>query len=103
MLTVPVRGDPVCKSAVAAVRDLRKRILPLAFAHNPVKPLVGGKTAENVDYFDAVSSPAPYVLAFVLGLTLILLTVVFRSIVIAAKPILLNPLSVGAASGLPVL
>ena len=68
-----------------------------------MKPLVGGKTAENVDYFDAVSSPAPYVLAFVLGLTLILLTVVFRSIVIAAKAILLNLLSVGAAYGLLVL
>ena len=103
MLTVPVRGDAVGKRAVAAVRDLRKRILPLAFAPSPVKPLVGGKTAENVDYFDAVSSPAPYVLAFVLGLTLILLTVVFRSIVIAAKAILLNLLSVGAAYGLLVL
>jgi len=103
MLTVPVKGDAVGKRAVAAVRDLRKRILPLAFAPSPVKPLVGGKTAENVDYFDAVSSPAPYVLAFVLGLTLILLTVVFRSIVIAAKAILLNLLSVGAAYGLLVL
>jgi RND superfamily putative drug exporter len=103
MLTVPVRGDPVGKRAVAAVRDLRSRILPLAFAHSPVKPLVGGKTAENVDYFDAVSRPAPYVLAFVLGLTLILLTVVFRSIVIAVKAILLNLLSVGAAYGLLVL
>ena len=42
-------------------------------------------------------------LAFVLGLTLILLTVVFRSIVIAATAVVLNLLSVGAAYGLLVL
>jgi RND superfamily putative drug exporter len=103
LLTVPVRGDPVGERAVAAVRDLRGRILPLAFGQTKVRPLVDGKTAENVDYFDAVSSPAPYVLAFVLGLTLILLTIVFRSVVIAVKAILLNLLSVGAAYGLIVL
>jgi RND superfamily putative drug exporter len=103
VLSVPVRGDPVGSAAVAAVRDLRAHILPRDFAHASVQPLVGGKTAENVDYFDAVSNPAPYVLAFVLGLTLVLLTVVFRSIVIAVKAILLNLLSVGAAYGLLVL
>src|SRR5206468_2033892 len=37
------------------------------------------------------------------GLTLIVLTVVFRSVVIAAKAVLLNLLSVGAAYGLLVL
>jgi RND superfamily putative drug exporter len=68
-----------------------------------VRPLVGGDSAEDVDYFDAVSNPAPYVFAFVLGLTLILLTVVFRSVVIAGTAIVLNLLSVGAAYGLLVL
>jgi RND superfamily putative drug exporter len=103
VLTAPVRGDPVGSTAVAAVRDLRKRLVPQAFANTSVHALVGGKTAENVDYFDAVSQPASYVLAFVLGLTLLLLTVVFRSVVIAAKAIVLNLLSVGAAYGLLVL
>jgi RND superfamily putative drug exporter len=90
-------------SAVAAVRDLRAHILPRAFAGTGTHPLVGGYTAENVDYFDAATKPAPWVLAFVLGLTLILLTVAFRSVVIAAKALLLNLLSVGAAYGLLVL
>jgi uncharacterized membrane protein YdfJ with MMPL/SSD domain len=103
VLSVPLKGDPKGKEAVAAVRDLRARILPRAFAGAATQPLVGGQTAENIDYFDAVSQPAPYVLAFVLGLTLILLTVVFRSVVIAVKAILLNLLSVGAAYGLLVL
>jgi putative drug exporter of the RND superfamily len=103
VLSVPVRGDPKGKQAVGAVRDLRSRILPRAFADVGEQPLVGGQTAENVDYFDAASRPAPYVLAFVLGLTLVLLTVVFRSVVVAATAIVLNLLSVGAAYGLLVL
>jgi len=103
VLNVPVRGDPKGKEAVAAVRDLRSRVLPRAFAGVGDQPLVGGETAENVDYFDAASKPAPYVLAFVLGLTLVLLTVVFRSVVVAATAIVLNLLSVGAAYGLLVL
>ena len=45
----------------------------------------------------------PIVFAFVLGLSFILLTVAFRSIVVPAKAIVLNLLSVGAAYGLIVL
>ena len=45
----------------------------------------------------------PLVFAFVLGLSFILLTIAFRSIVVAAKAIVMNLLSVGAAYGLLVL
>jgi RND superfamily putative drug exporter len=103
LLTAPVRGDPDGTAATGAVRDLRAHVLPRIFAGTGVRPLVGGDSAEDVDYFDAVSNPAPYVFAFVLGLTLILLTVVFRSVVIAGTAIVLNLLSVGAAYGLLVL
>lgn len=103
MLTAPVRGDPDGEAATGAVRDLRAHVLPRVFAGTGVDPLVGGDSAADVDYFDAVSNPAPYVFVFVLGLTLILLTVVFRSLVIALTAIVLNLLSVGAAYGLLVL
>jgi len=43
------------------------------------------------------------VLAFVLGLSFILLTLVFRSLVLSATAVILNLLSVGAAYGLLVL
>lgn len=103
LLSVPVRGDAVAPQAIAAVRDLRARVLPAAFAGTGAQVYVGGKTAENVDYFDAVTSPTPYVLAFVLGLSLIVLTVAFRSLVVALVSIVLNLLSVGAAYGLLTL
>jgi RND superfamily putative drug exporter len=102
-LQVTVRGDPAGDAAVAAVRDLRDRIVPETFASTDADPLVGGTTSENVDYFDNVTRPAPYVFAFVLGLTLLLLTVAFRSVAIAFTAIMLNLLSVGAAYGLLVL
>ena len=63
--------------------------------------LVGGTSSENIDYFDSVIDPAPYVIAFVLLLTFVLLTIVFRSIVVATA-VLLNLLG-QAAYGLLVL
>ena len=103
MLTAPVRGDPAGDAAVSAVRQLRSTIVPAAFSGTGTDLLVGGTTSENIDYFDSVIGPAPWVIAFVLGLTLVFLTVVFRSLVVAATAVVLNLLSVGAAYGLLVL
>jgi putative drug exporter of the RND superfamily len=102
-LVVPVRGDPFGEEAIAAVRDLRDRLVPAAFDRTDAGPLVGGTTSETIDYLDTVTDPAPLVFAFVLGLSFVLLTVAFRSIVIALTAIALNLLSVGAAYGLLVL
>jgi uncharacterized membrane protein YdfJ with MMPL/SSD domain len=102
-LTVPIRGDAVGSAAVVAVRDLRSTLIPAAFGHSSARVYVGGQTAQTADYFTAVTGPTPYVLAFVLGLSLILLTIAFRSLVVAAVSIALNLLSVGAAYGLLTL
>jgi RND superfamily putative drug exporter len=103
VLSVPVKGDPSGEHAIAAVRELRSTTAPTAFAGTGADVLVGGRTSENIDYIDSAIDPAPIVIALVLGLTLILLTTVFRSLVVAAVTVLLNLLSVGAAYGLIVL
>jgi uncharacterized membrane protein YdfJ with MMPL/SSD domain len=103
LLSVPVRGDPSGDDAVAAVRELRSTIAPAAFKDSGAEVLVGGTTSENIDYFDSVIGPAPWVIALVLALTLVFLTVVFRSLVVAGTAVALNLLSVGAAYGLLVL
>jgi uncharacterized membrane protein YdfJ with MMPL/SSD domain len=103
VLTIAVRGDPVSEEALSAVRDLRNRIVPGLFPDDGMEAYVGGATSENIDYFDAVTDPAPYVFAFVLGLTFVLLTIAFRSLAVAGTAIVLNLLSVGAAYGLLVL
>ena len=102
-LVVPVRGDPAGEQAIAAVRDLRQHLVPTAFRGTDGDPLVGGSTSETVDYLHGVTDPAPLVFAFVLGFSLVLLTIAFRSVVIALTAIVLNLLSVGAAYGLLVL
>jgi putative drug exporter of the RND superfamily len=102
-LVAPVRGDPAGEQAIAAVRDLREQLVPAAFERTDADPLVGGSTSETIDYLDNVTNPAPLVFAFVLGLSLVLLTVAFRSVVVAVTAIALNLLSVGAAYGLLVL
>ena len=68
-----------------------------------MRVLVGGDTADNVDFIDAMNAWLPLVFVYVLGLSFVLLTVVFRSIVVAATSIALNLLSVGAAYGLVIL
>ena len=103
LLLAPLGGDAAGGPAVKAVRDLRARVIPALFEGSGARVYVGGVTAENVDYFDAVTNPTPYVLLFVLGLSFILLTVAFRSIVVALVSVLLNLLSVGAAYGLLTL
>jgi putative drug exporter of the RND superfamily len=103
LLISPLGGDAAGGPAVSAVRDLRANVIPAIFDGSGAKLYVGGTTAENVDYFDAVTNPTPYVLLFVLGLSFILLTVAFRSIMVALVSVLLNLLSVGAAYGLLTL
>jgi RND superfamily putative drug exporter len=103
VLTVPVAGDALSDEAIAAVRDLRATVVPAAFAGTDVPVYVGGTTAEEIDYFDVMDRWLPIVFVFVLGLSFILLTVAFRSVVVPATAIAMNLLSVGAAYGLLVL
>jgi len=102
-LDVPIHGDDAGDKALSAVRNLRSTVIPSLFGATDARVLVGGRTAEQVDYADSVTNPTPYVFVFVLGFTLVLLTLAFRSIVVAGTSIALNLLSVGAAYGLIVL
>jgi putative drug exporter of the RND superfamily len=102
-VTVPIAGNPDGEAAIAAVRELRSEAVPGAFAGVDVEVFVGGDTAEELDYHDTVDFWLPLVLAFVLGLSFVLLTIAFRSIVVPATAIGMNLLSVGAAYGLLVL
>jgi RND superfamily putative drug exporter len=102
-VTVPISGNPDGERAIAAVRELRSEVVPGAFAGVDADVYVGGDTAEELDYHDTVDFWLPLVLLFVLGLSFLLLTLAFRSIVVPATAIGMNLLSVGAAYGLLVL
>ena len=103
VLSIPFRGDIYEDASVQAIRDLREEYVPAAFAGTDARVLVGGETAFNVDFFNQSDTYMPIVFAFVLGLSFLLLTVVFRSVVLPVKAILMNLLSVGAAYGMVVM
>jgi len=60
---------------------------------------IGGTTAENQDYTQVVSSSLPEFLAVVVGLSFLLLLVVFRSLLIPLVASIMNLLSFGVALG----
>jgi RND superfamily putative drug exporter len=106
LLDIPLTGeatDTQSEAAVEAIRELRGTYIPEAFGGSGVRVIVGGETAFITDFFDVSSDYTPLVIVIVLGLSFILLTVVFRSLVVPAKAIVMNLLSVGAAYGLIVL
>ena len=103
-IAIPISGNGTDKTSEEALAILRSDL---------VKPTVGsiagsevgvaGFTAESKDSTDYLKSVAPFVFIFVLGFAFLLMLVAFRSIVIAAKAIVLNLLSVAAAYGVLVL
>ena len=104
LIAVPLEGDPSSKAAVEAVGRVRDDYVPAAFPEGSgTRALVGGETAFNKDFFEVADRYLPIVFLFVLGLSFVLLTVAFRSIVVPIKAIVMNLLSVGAAYGLIVL
>jgi uncharacterized membrane protein YdfJ with MMPL/SSD domain len=86
-VTAAIAGNPDGERAIAAVRELRSEAVPGACAGVDAEVYVGGDTAEELDYHDTVNFWLPLVLLFVLGLSFLLLTLAFRSIVVSATAI----------------
>ncbi len=85
LLIAYIQGEPSSDQAVDALARLREEHIPEAFERQGVQAtvLVTGLTAFSSDFFDVASQYTPLVFAFVLGLSFMLLMVVFRSIVIS--------------------
>ena len=61
-----------------------------------------GSVAVNIDFSDYLSARLPYFFAAVLALSFLLLMVVFRSLLVPLKAVIMNLLSIGAAYGVVV-
>jgi RND superfamily putative drug exporter len=84
------------------IYHLRQVTLPAVVGHSGVKILVGGDTALFVDFATVLSDKLPLFIALVVGLSFILLSIVFRSVVIPLVGAAMNLLSIGAAFGMLV-
>jgi RND superfamily putative drug exporter len=103
LLSTPLNVESTSQEATDTIWHLRDDLIPNAFGNSAAKVYVTGQPAYNADYYHIVSSSTPTVFAFVLGFSFLLLLLAFRSIVVAAKAVVMNLLSVGAAYGLMVL
>jgi putative drug exporter of the RND superfamily len=94
-IPVPDSGSDEGEATLAGVRDA-------AHAAGP-DVRVGGQPASNADFIDAVYGSFPLMIVLITVTTFILLARAFRSLLLPAKAILLNVLSVAAAWGVLVL
>jgi uncharacterized membrane protein YdfJ with MMPL/SSD domain len=103
-IAIAIDGGGTDEASVAALRTLREDVLPDTIGTLPgVEVGVTGFTASSTDFNDLMKSVAPRVFVFVLLFAFLLMLVAFRSLVIAAKAVVLNLLSVAAAYGAIVL
>jgi uncharacterized membrane protein YdfJ with MMPL/SSD domain len=103
-ITIPLVGKGTDAKSNAALASLRDRIVPSTVGKiDGAEYAVTGITAASHDSNSKMKGALPYVFGFVLAFAFLLLLVSFRSVVIAAKAIVLNLLSVGAAYGVLVL
>ncbi len=95
---VSVRPD-TSEDAKQALDKLRNDLVPASLNQAGVSWAVGGETASSVDYGKNQRDKLPYVIAFVLALTLLMMIFTFRSLAIAAVTTVLNLASVAACFG----
>ncbi|GID31259.1 MMPL family transporter [Paractinoplanes brasiliensis] len=86
--------DPFSVEARQVVDDIRSLPVP-----NGAELLVGGTTARNVDSLSATAAQLPWMVALLVGATLILMFLAFGSILLPIKAVLMSALSLSATFG----
>jgi putative drug exporter of the RND superfamily len=94
---------PQAAATTNLVNRLRHEVLPPLKQRTGVPVLVGGFTAGSIDFSHVLAGKLPLFIAIVVGLSALLLLVIFRSIVIPVQAALMNLLSIGGALGVTVV
>jgi uncharacterized membrane protein YdfJ with MMPL/SSD domain len=102
IIAYPATGeqDPATN---ALVNKLSGSVLPGATAGTGIRAYVTGPNAANVTFANTISERLPWLIAVVVLLSMVLLTVMFRSVVVAVKAAVMNLLSISAAYGVLVM
>ena len=102
LVAFPTTG-PQESATLDTVERLRDEVIPSVLGQSPARAHIGGQTASFADVGNKVNSRLPVFIGAVIVLSVLLLTLVFRSVVVPIKAALLNLLSVGAAFGVIVM
>jgi putative drug exporter of the RND superfamily len=92
-------GSPQAVSTSNLLSDLRQNVVPKATTGSGLQVLIGGQTAIFADFSSVLSSKLPLFIGVVVLLSFLLLTAVFRSLLVPAMAAIMNMLSAGAAFG----
>jgi RND superfamily putative drug exporter len=95
--------SPQDEATRLTVERLRAEVLPEVLADSPAQAHIGGQTASFADLAERVNERLWPFIAAVVGLSFLLLTLVFRSILVPLKAAILNLLSIGSAYGVLVM
>jgi uncharacterized membrane protein YdfJ with MMPL/SSD domain len=102
LIAYPTTGeqDPATNTLV---NRLTGQVLPRATAGTGIQAYLTGPNAGNVAFANTISERLPWLIAIVVAVSMVLLTVVFRSVVVAVKAAVMNLLSISAAYGVLVM
>jgi RND superfamily putative drug exporter len=84
------------------VSTLRDDVLPQAVSGTGASAYVGGSTATFIDLGDRIAARLFLFIGAVIAVSFVLLTIVFRSILVPLKAAIMNLLSIGASYGVVV-
>ena len=98
VITLFSAGAPQDASTTELVHRLRSDVLPTT----GLDAKVGGFPAASVDFADYLGARLPWIIGAVLVVSFLLLMVVFRSLLVPLKAVVMNLLSIGAAYGVIV-
>jgi RND superfamily putative drug exporter len=100
--TAVFNAIPTTRPQASATSSLVNRLRATTLAKEHVTTYVTGTTAGAVDFTKRITERMVWLILAVVAIAFILLTVAFRSVVIATKAAILNLLSIGAAYGVIV-
>ena len=99
-LTVYPTTKPQDAATTDLLNHLRDTVVPPIEQATGATASISGATAISADLNEVLASKLPLFIAVVVGLSLLLLAIVFRSLLIPVKAALMNVLSIGAALGI---
>jgi putative drug exporter of the RND superfamily len=99
LATLYPSSSPQADQTVTLVNDLRNNLIPQIEQGGGIAVHVGGVTATDIDFSHVLLTKLPLFIAVVVVLAFLLLTAVFRSLLIPLVASIMNLLSIAAALG----
>lgn len=99
LMNVYATSAPQDRATTNLVHELRRNVVPSVVSGDSPNVLLSGYAPIVVDFSDYTLKRLPIFVGAVLALSFLLLTVVFRSVVLPVKAVLMNLLSIGGAFG----